>query len=25
VESGLLGSKIDLTGWTTSFMVHLRF
>jgi hypothetical protein len=25
VESGLLGNKIDLTGWTTSFTVHLRF
>jgi hypothetical protein len=22
---GLLGNKIDLGGWTTSFTVHLRF
>ena len=24
-ESGLLGSKIDLGGWTTSLTMHLRF
>jgi outer membrane protein W len=24
-ETGLLGDKIDLGGWTTSFTVHLRF
>lgn len=24
-EDGLLGDKIDLGGWTTSFTVHLRF
>lgn len=25
VDSGLLGEKIDLGGWTTSFTMHLRF
>jgi opacity protein-like surface antigen len=25
VESGLLGDKIDLGGWTSSFTFHLRF
>jgi hypothetical protein len=25
VESGLLGDKIDLGGWTTSFTMHFRF
>lgn len=25
VESGLLGDKIDLGGWTTSWTMHLRF
>jgi opacity protein-like surface antigen len=24
-EDGLLGSKIDLGGWTTSFTMHIRF
>lgn len=24
-ETGLLGDKIDLSGWTTSFTIHLRF
>ena len=24
-QSGLLGSKIDLGGWTTSFTMHVRF
>jgi hypothetical protein len=24
-ESGLLGEKIDLGGWTTSLTMHLRF